>query len=202
VTDPGALVRHFRPPAAAQKRHNFSFVPHWSSSRAGGNALRKVCEEIGFGYIDPFWPVEKVLAAIDETGTLVAEAMHGAILADALRVPWIPVTTTRDILQFKWRDWSSTLNIPLRMQHALTPELRIRRNRNAAIYDVWGERGIIGRARLRSAVTAMKRHLATIAETTKPHLSEESVLDERIAELLSRRDRLRDDILARSTPVQ
>ncbi|MBV5343049.1 hypothetical protein JZU68_05375, partial [bacterium] len=38
-------------------------------------------------------------------------AMHGAILADALRVPWYPITNSTEILHFKWHDWFRSMNI-------------------------------------------------------------------------------------------
>ena len=37
--------------------------------------------------------------------------MHGAIVADALRVPWIPVATNSTILSFKWQDWCSSIGV-------------------------------------------------------------------------------------------
>jgi succinoglycan biosynthesis protein ExoV len=40
--------------------------------------------------------------------------MHGAILADTLRVPWIPVITSPIINVFKWRDWTMSLGLDYR----------------------------------------------------------------------------------------
>jgi len=55
--------------------------------------------------------VQKTLTAIQQSRLLIAEAMHGAIVADALRVPWIPIRFHKHILPFKWRDWCASLNM-------------------------------------------------------------------------------------------
>ncbi|MEM9807466.1 MAG: polysaccharide pyruvyl transferase family protein, partial [Cyanobacteria bacterium P01_D01_bin.56] len=69
------------------------------------------CKELGFGYIDPRWTVEQALTVMSQTEVLLTEAMHGAIVADALRIPWIPVITNDSILSFKWQDWCSTIRV-------------------------------------------------------------------------------------------
>jgi succinoglycan biosynthesis protein ExoV len=40
--------------------------------------------------------------------------MHAAILADAFRVPWVAVTTSRVINSFKWEDWATSLQVAYR----------------------------------------------------------------------------------------
>jgi succinoglycan biosynthesis protein ExoV len=45
---------------------------------------------------------------------VVTEAMHGAIVADTLRIPWIPVVCSPEIATFKWRDWTASLDLPYR----------------------------------------------------------------------------------------
>src|ERR1019366_6854573 len=43
---------------------------------------------------------------------VVAEAMHGAIVADTLRIPWIAVECSPEILPFKWVDWCQSMDLP------------------------------------------------------------------------------------------
>jgi succinoglycan biosynthesis protein ExoV len=38
--------------------------------------------------------------------------MHAAIVADALRVPWIPVVLSPQSNSFKWLDWTLSLSLP------------------------------------------------------------------------------------------
>jgi succinoglycan biosynthesis protein ExoV len=60
-------------------------------------------------YIDPHGSVEEVLRSIASAEVLFTEAMHGAILADTLRIPWVPVQAYKHICGFKWRDWCQSL---------------------------------------------------------------------------------------------
>lgn len=107
VGDGAILVRSCvaRP---ARKARRISFMPHWESAADGQWA------EAGLHYIDPCDTVENVLTQIQESEVLVAEAMHGAIVADALRVPWIAVRPIQSPNRAKWRDWASALDLTLR----------------------------------------------------------------------------------------
>jgi succinoglycan biosynthesis protein ExoV len=109
VTDPAILVSHLVPPANSPKRFSFSYMPHY---RNACETWQRACERIGFGYIDPRRPIEEVLQATQSTKVLLAEAMHGAIIADTLRVPWIPIRSGDKILRFKWEDWCFSMEVP------------------------------------------------------------------------------------------
>lgn len=120
ITDPAALVRTLIQPAA-RRRYPLAFMPHFRTpARAArqGLDLRAICRVAGLHYIDPSGGVEAVLQAIQESEVVVAEAMHGAIVADALRIPWIPVQLYDQIRDLKWQDWCASLDLtyrPLRL---------------------------------------------------------------------------------------
>ncbi|QDU70305.1 Exopolysaccharide glucosyl ketal-pyruvate-transferase [Mucisphaera calidilacus] len=71
-------------------------------------------ESQGIHVIDPAWDVERVLHDIAASETVAAEAMHGAILADTLRVPWVPFKMYPQVYDFKWHDWAASLNLTYR----------------------------------------------------------------------------------------
>lgn len=113
VTDSAALVRTVRR-ASVERRHSVSFIPHFRTPARvleAGIDLKLVCASAGINYIDPCAPVEEVLAGIESSGKVIAEAMHGAIVADALRVPWLPVRLSDRIRSLKWRDWCGSLGM-------------------------------------------------------------------------------------------
>lgn len=89
-----------------------AFMPHVHHATFAGTIWADLCHMAGFRYIDPRWSVEQVITAIQESQLLLAEAMHGAITADALGVPWIPITTSPRILSFKWQDWCASIRQP------------------------------------------------------------------------------------------
>lgn len=110
LTDPAILVSQFYKTSGSKKYHK-SYMPHFTEAIFNGSAWQEICQSLNINYIDPTKPVEQILQEIDNTEVLFTEAMHGAIVADALRIPWVPVKSKKDILDFKWNDWLSTLEI-------------------------------------------------------------------------------------------
>jgi succinoglycan biosynthesis protein ExoV len=110
VTDAAILLRAVHPPAdRAEKRYPVSFMPHWESAELG--IWEEVADAAGIHLIDPRSSVESTLDQLAASELLIAEAMHGAIVADALRVPWVPIMPNSSKHHFKWRDWSESLGV-------------------------------------------------------------------------------------------
>jgi len=110
LTDPAILV------AALPRFRNLAkqgviFVPHWKS--VGIGIWPAICREAGIDYVDPRQDSELVIRKIGSATLVLAESMHAAIVADALRVPWISVTTTPEFLAFKWADWAASLDMTI-----------------------------------------------------------------------------------------
>jgi succinoglycan biosynthesis protein ExoV len=53
-----------------------------------------------------------VIEKIRSARLVLAEAMHAAIVADSLRVPWIAVSSSPKVSSFKWLDWTQSMELP------------------------------------------------------------------------------------------
>jgi succinoglycan biosynthesis protein ExoV len=114
ITDGAALLREFDF-SSTRKKHKFSFMPHWRSEET--YAWKALCEEADIHYISPRDNTGKVIDEIMETEIMLAEAMHAAIVADSLRVPWIPVKAYAAVNDFKWSDWTASLDMQYLPNH-------------------------------------------------------------------------------------
>lgn len=109
VTDPAVLIPTLLPLEEASKRYPVAFMPHCDSDRLGD--WQRICEQAGVHYISPRNHYTEVFKAIRQTEFLITEAMHGAILADAYRTPWLGVKCYPHFSDFKWSDWMQSMQI-------------------------------------------------------------------------------------------
>jgi hypothetical protein len=117
ICDGAILLRAMELPAP-EPHIGVAFMPHFESLERG--FWREACKLAGIRLIDATAPVERVLAQIKGATVLITEAMHGAIVADALRTPWVGVKPIFRGHHLKWQDWSRALDIDLRL-HELWP---------------------------------------------------------------------------------
>jgi succinoglycan biosynthesis protein ExoV len=171
ITDPAMLVARMPLPEQGVARWRSAFLPHWESAP---DAWRAVCDASGIAFIDPRWPPAQVLDAVRGTELLLTEAMHGAIVADALRVPWVAVRTRPQIQAFKWEDWCQSVRVEYRPRTLppMWPELpaptAMRRARR------WARTQLVARA------------LRRLARRATPSLSAPDVLEDRLRRLEER----------------
>lgn len=183
ICDSAVLLRAMQLPEPAPGV-GIAFMPHYESLERGDWA--EACRLAGMTLIDATAPVETVLAQIRGARLLITEAMHGAIVADALRTPWIGARPIYGGHHRKWRDWAGALGLDIRL-NPLKPtsvlELYIGRTGRG------GRLGKVGRlsasplaAFPNSVLTAAAaRHLQQMAEI-EPQLSD----DARIADVTER----------------
>jgi succinoglycan biosynthesis protein ExoV len=112
ICDSAILLRAMELPAPA-KNVGVAFMPHYESLERGNWA--EACRQAGITLIDATEPVEKVLSQIRGARLLVTEAMHGAIVADALRTPWVGARPIYGGHHKKWLDWAGALDIDVRL---------------------------------------------------------------------------------------
>lgn len=121
IVDPAILVRKFDL-SAEPKLYHVSIMPHHASFKFWD--WQSIADEAGIHLIDPRANISDVLRDIQRSELLLAEAMHGAIVADALRVPWIPLRNYRHINAFKWQDWCKSIGLeynPVQLPHLYGP---------------------------------------------------------------------------------
>jgi succinoglycan biosynthesis protein ExoV len=181
ITDGAVLLRRLFK-INPNKLYKFSYMPHYELA---GESWNLVCNELGFGYIDPRWSIEKVMESISQSEVLLTEAMHGAIAADALRVPWIPMVSNRTILAFKWQDWCQSIG--LEYQPAFVTRLHHPSSKSELLSPL----------RTFRDWTRQKRslwELQKIAKTFSPNLSKDDIVEELTQKLEHKVENLKNDL--------
>lgn len=170
VTDGAMLVNRLLPQLQPRSARP-AFMPHVTTAKVSGEFWERLCSRLGMTYLDPRMPTEKLLAELAGAAFLVTEAMHGAIVADAYRTPWIPVVIT-DVLEFKWIDWCSSLDLQYK-PHVLP--------------TVWpGAKDLVSRARAACKSIVIERKMKKILRSPSLQLSSDTVLSAKLNQLQER----------------
>jgi len=100
---------------STKKKFPISIIPY--KNYASILPWKKICAALGAHYIDPAADIRDVIEKIAASELVVAGAMHGAIVADICRVPWLRLRMDQfppesDFLtEFKWSDWAHGIDI-------------------------------------------------------------------------------------------
>src|SRR6185312_10328207 len=194
ICDSAVLLRAMDLPPPEHST-GIAFMPHYESLERGDWA--EACRLAGMTLIDATEPVGKVLSQIQGARLLITEAMHGAIVADALRTPWIAARPLFWGHHRKWLDWSEAVGVDLRF-HALRPSTLVELYVRAT-----GRGGNEGRALAvsRSPLAALPNraltHLAAGNLETLARQTPQQSSDARIAEVTERAMAARDRLIRR-----
>lgn len=141
VTDAAILLREIAglDSIPENERNGIVFVPHHSCIQTGNWEL--ACMIAGLEYLDPLSDSRLLVERIRHAKCVIADAMHGAIVADTMRVPWIPVVTGSSISTFKWLDWTQSMRMDYR-PHVLSPSTGIEKFRNMTNW-MYGEENFV-----------------------------------------------------------
>ena len=170
-------------------RDAVGFMPHFESAERG--AWAAAASAAGMKLVDPRGDPAAIIAAIGGCRVLLSEAMHGVIVADSLRVPWIAIQPLASVHRAKWYDWADTLDLHLEFAPLAASSLRERlhASRLAALHS--------GRRLLHRYGPALDRmaqgwfieqaaRALTLAAAAAPQLSAATVLDRCQTRMLER----------------
>lgn len=177
AVDPGILAGEYAP---ALDPTDIGYMPHAFEVIQSGHLLLKICEDLGLRYVDPCQPVGDVLKELAKCKLLITEAMHGAIVADSMRIPWCPVATSAGILEFKWLDWCASLELEFSFK-------RVYRFARLRRFGRWYE--TIERQLFVSQLKKVLRSQSSL-------LSDEKSIDRARSKLMAVIEQLKDDLTA------
>jgi hypothetical protein len=110
ATDPAILVSRYIPHFNG-KSSGYGFIPHFESLDVG--FWPDAASQAGLRFINPRASVNEVISGIQSCEVVITESLHGAIVADCLRIPWIAIRPIVESHRKKWFDWASSLEITL-----------------------------------------------------------------------------------------
>lgn len=179
IADAAVLLRETPLPAPSVGT-GVAFMPHFESIRRGNWA--EACRLAGIAFLDPRDDTDSLLARIRGARLVIAEAMHGAIIADALRTPWVPVLPFHPQHRLKWEDWAASLDIRLRPVRLMPSNLlETYTFTTGALGKGARSARLFGGAHARPANAAIAhlaaRRLRRVAETVEPTLSSDASIE-------------------------
>jgi succinoglycan biosynthesis protein ExoV len=111
VVDPAVLIATLPEyaPLPESEREGVVFMPHHEALQVG--RWEEACALAGVTFLSPRMDSKYLVERIRRSKLMIADAMHGAIIADCLRTPWVAVSTSQETSTFKWLDWAASLGI-------------------------------------------------------------------------------------------
>lgn len=109
MVDPAMLVADFPEFSLPKKSGAVLFIPHHAS--VDRHNWHEVTKKLGVEYVNPRNDAKIVISKIASADKVIAESMHAAIIAEAFRVPWLPVQVGPTFNQDKWNDFFDLVDL-------------------------------------------------------------------------------------------
>jgi len=106
--DPGLLMPKYLELEGVNTSDTITLIPHYSFAK------NHTVNPARFNVVYPWYPLEVVAKKINESKLVISSSLHGIILADAYRVPWIWWREENDIRkggELKFLDFFASLSI-------------------------------------------------------------------------------------------
>lgn len=188
---------------AVDKLYPASFMCHHMSEPDVD--WRAICEAANLHYISPTDTPENCLLQIRQSELVITEAMHGAIVADVFRVPWIPLRYGYRSLDFKWHDWCGSMDLgyqPVDLPPVLQADLPLSELSGRIVRRGLGLLGLGKQAWKRTPVRrSTQREIGSLVETlsrmpraNRPQMSREPVLVRVMEQLKEKVESFKTDV--------
>lgn len=118
ITDPAAMVSTFDRFQDFNTSGEIVFIPHVGTAKLPLN-WERVAARAGVAYVSPADDSEHVILKLARAKLVLAESLHGAIIADAFRVPFVPVCLSPTFNTHKWLDWAESLDMDIEFEEFL-----------------------------------------------------------------------------------
>jgi len=175
ICDPAILLKELLE-APKQPSHRTSLIMHCDTAKTG--YWKKIAAQLGIHYIDPRTtdPV-KVIKELIASEYVITESLHGAIIADAYGIPWLPITTMPSINPFKWHDWCESINI----EYLPAPLISIYNDPSNSMIKSMVNKGkaLVG-----------ERQLKILLKEEKSYNSNQSIISSHISHMLEKLEQL------------
>lgn len=113
LCDPAIYIPKLLEPAMISDTKKTVFVPHHLTvvGELGSEISNAVEQALDIEIVSPREDFRVVIDSIRSAELVLTESLHGAIIADAFRIPWRAVALSPMFNWFKWRDWSYSVEI-------------------------------------------------------------------------------------------
>lgn len=155
ITDPAAMVSTFDRFQDFNTSGEIVFIPHVGTAKLPLNWDR-IANRAGVTYVSPADDSEDVILRLARAKMVLAESLHGAIIADAFRVPFVPVSISPTFNRHKWLDWAESLEMDIAFDEFLSG-MKLTRKRLAQI-----KQALLGRKKSKPADEANGTRVAEV----------------------------------------